>query len=728
MAGKVDKLSKELTQAVAGKRIAWLLAILAAIALLATVAQTSRPAHAANEALSASSANVGQTINLTGDSLTGSSNETQQITAGDRTGGTFTLNVPLPSGSLTAVTGLSCTSSSAAAVTAINAALNTALASSAVTYVSATGGALGTTAVVVTFLYGGNVTASTITADACTGGATSPAIGTIVDGANATQSVIAQVASGSTGTAVFSDSLTAGQQSILVLDNGTGDNNPLNAKYSIKIKATGAGIVLVSVTTGGVTSSFGFTVTAVTPVASITLSTPSPTQLTASSQAVGSDITITLLDSNNNSLTGRAVTVSTSLGVVDTASGACDVSADDAVTLGLTSCTIASNAGVSDTIEIFPTGTAGVATVTVTSEGISATKTVTFAGGSPASLSVAVVGSSSSATTLATAKSILLNQNAITTGDITRDEALVVVKALDANGVAIIPTQANVTVKITNSAGVLQTGFLVSAIGEDLAWGGGGTVGTTASGTCTDAVETVLSSSTNAAICAIDIDATSTAPLASGAYTVTATWVSGTTTLTQTTTINVAKPGSTVAVTAPDQVIGTNGTLTAAVTDADGNNVADGTTVTFNVSNANALLLNSAGATGTSLTSTTTNGVATMGVIPIAPGTSVVVAVADGKNGSDSYVISGGATPVEQQVVTATSTGTYCFVYSGPTTAVADFGTLFTSAVTGVNIMQLPAGNFASWFPAAPTLATATSLTSGQTVCVAAAVGSNVFN
>jgi len=117
----------------------------------------------------------------------------------------------------------------------------------------------------------------------------------------------------------------------------------------------------------------------------------------------------------------------------------------------------------------------------------------------------------------------------------------------------------------------------------------------------------------------------------------------------------------------------------------------------------------------------------------LAPGTAQTVTIAATSSAAGAAVattnvaIGGGAAPT-QQTVTATTTGTYCFAYSGPTTAVANFGTLFTSAVTGVNILQLPAGNYMSWFAAAPTLATATSLTSGQIVCVAAAVGSNVFN
>jgi hypothetical protein len=80
-----------------------------------------------------------------------------------------------------------------------------------------------------------------------------------------------------------------------------------------------------------------------------------------------------------------------------------------------------------------------------------------------------------------------------------------------------------------------------------------------------------------------------------------------------------------------------------------------------------------------------------------------------------------------QDVVVATPTGTFCFNYAGPAESVSSFATFFNSGVMSVNIMQLPAGNFLSWFQSAPALATATSLSNGQIVCVSAATGSNVF-
>lgn len=83
--------------------------------------------------------------------------------------------------------------------------------------------------------------------------------------------------------------------------------------------------------------------------------------------------------------------------------------------------------------------------------------------------------------------------------------------------------------------------------------------------------------------------------------------------------------------------------------------------------------------------------------------------------------------PAPQTVVTATATGIFCFPYSGAPVPVAGFSTLFAPTVASVNVFQLPAGNFLSWFQAAPGLATVQSLGPNQVICVSAPVGSNVF-
>lgn len=86
-------------------------------------------------------------------------------------------------------------------------------------------------------------------------------------------------------------------------------------------------------------------------------------------------------------------------------------------------------------------------------------------------------------------------------------------------------------------------------------------------------------------------------------------------------------------------------------------------------------------------------------------------------------------TPVSPvaQTVTATSTGVYCFVYSGPTTPVASFVTRFTAGVSGVNKMNLPDSSYSSWFSAAPQFATIVVLSNGDLICVAAPPGTAVF-
>jgi len=76
----------------------------------------------------------------------------------------------------------------------------------------------------------------------------------------------------------------------------------------------------------------------------------------------------------------------------------------------------------------------------------------------------------------------------------------------------------------------------------------------------------------------------------------------------------------------------------------------------------------------------------------------------------------------------STGTGVFCFAYSGPTTPVTSFATRFVGAVTAVNRWNLPDGNFNSWFAAAPSLSTITSLNNGDVVCVSAPIGTSVFS
>ena len=86
------------------------------------------------------------------------------------------------------------------------------------------------------------------------------------------------------------------------------------------------------------------------------------------------------------------------------------------------------------------------------------------------------------------------------------------------------------------------------------------------------------------------------------------------------------------------------------------------------------------------------------------------------------------ATVVTTTTTTTTTTSLYCFAYSGPTTAVANFTTRFNSAIDAVNRLNLPDGNFSSWFGAAPSFSTISSLNNGDLICVAGAPGTSVFD
>jgi hypothetical protein len=94
---------------------------------------------------------------------------------------------------------------------------------------------------------------------------------------------------------------------------------------------------------------------------------------------------------------------------------------------------------------------------------------------------------------------------------------------------------------------------------------------------------------------------------------------------------------------------------------------------------------------------------------------------------SNSFtVFAQGSNVAWQQTVTSLNNGTFCFTYTGPTTQVAGFATLFAPTVSSVNIRKTQAGYW-SWNRSAPQLATATSITSVQTACVSAPIGSQVF-
>lgn len=76
-------------------------------------------------------------------------------------------------------------------------------------------------------------------------------------------------------------------------------------------------------------------------------------------------------------------------------------------------------------------------------------------------------------------------------------------------------------------------------------------------------------------------------------------------------------------------------------------------------------------------------------------------------------------------VVTATSTGIYCFNYSGSTIQASSFETTLPSGVTVLSQMKFPAGNFVAWSRGFP-IAVPFSISTGDLLCVQAPVGTNV--
>ena len=167
-------------------------------------------------------------------------------------------------------------------------------------------------------------------------------------------------------------------------------------------------------------------------------------------------------------------------------------------------------------------------------------------------------------------------------------------------------------------------------------------------------------------------------------------------------------------------------TLTVAATDAFGKPVPDGTSVYLAASDGsmagNPELTNGGTATfvytapamteTVTLTATSATGLAPAATANLQIGNAIA-----------NPVSLPGAT---QRTMPLTSTGEFCFLYDGQATAVAGFPSLFNPAVASVNIGATD-GSYMSWMSAAPALATATSLSNGQFICVSAPVGSTVF-
>lgn len=199
---------------------------------------------------------------------------------------------------------------------------------------------------------------------------------------------------------------------------------------------------------------------------------------------------------------------------------------------------------------------------------------------------------------------------------------------------------------------------------------------------------------------------------------------SGTATGSAEVTVAGAGTPASISITLPSSCpTGASCAINVVVKDAFGNMVPDGAMVFLSVSDGS-LAANPVATSGGTASFAFNAPATTEAVVLTATNATAPQATTNLQVGA---LVSPGSLPVQQTVV-ATSTGAFCFSYDGPATTLASFTTAFSSTVASVNSLQLPAGNYLSWFRAAPALATATSLSSGQIVCVSAPVGSSVFS
>ena len=354
-------------------------------------------------------------------------------------------------------------------------------------------------------------------------------------------------------------------------------------------------------------------------------------------------LTTVYLDANGATpLAGSSIIVTTDLGTL---------SAPTNGTCVLQACTGSSvPGGGSFAVTLNHGGVAGAATVTVTRGSVIKTKTITLTGGTVDSITLDLVRTNT--TTSFAAKSIITDRQS-TTGDL--DELIAVARTLDANGNSIVATGL-VTFVVANSdataVDLLEDHTSGAAVETSAA--GNITYATTAcSGgvntttyACTDNVEASAGLLLAGAVAIIDVDQASTAPLARGTYTVTVTYLQGTTTRTATADFVVAGPADTITVVVDETIeIGGSGTATATVVDSDGNPVADRTVVTFAVSSAILQTLNATTA-AIDTTQETAAGVASLTILGLAEGDAEVFGITGGKTGSAQVVV-GTVTPAE---------------------------------------------------------------------------------
>jgi hypothetical protein len=434
------------------------------------------------------------------------------------------------------------------------------------------------------------------------------------------------------------------------------DASEADDTISLRSTATGTGTLKVYITPKGGGSAvlikqLAVTFTAATAAAALTtvsLGTPSPSAIPGAGGTL-SRLTVNLKDQNAALIaSGKTVTVTTSEGVIDSNGTTCDTASPGSKTSGSdASCTFTWS-GAQANLTLWGIGNTGSATITVkatpfgTTTAITSTKSVTLTGGSASSLTLGLFNSTSS--TSAPAAYVIKNVTDTAGADNTSDEIVAVAQALDANGNYIIPA-GNVTFALTNSAGTAVNSIWANAL-EDTSIQSGSACSvsiSTITGKCVDTIEANAKLKKSGAIGLLDVDKASTAPLAAGTYTVTATHGTGASKKTATATFTVGAAVSTITIAdIAATTVGGSTTITATAKDAAGNLVADGTQIAISSAASSMLVKTSTGTVGSTVTVGTSNGVVTVTGLALASGTAQVFATSGTKVGSALSSVTGG--------------------------------------------------------------------------------------
>ena len=449
-------------------------------------------------------------------------------------------------------------------------------------------------------------------------------------------------------------SVSAGQTSYVEMAATTDASEPVDT-LSIRSDAVGAGTIKVYITPKGggaavLIKQLAITFTAATAsplLTTVALGIPSPTAI-AGAGGAASTISVSLKDQNALAVAaGKKITVTTSEGVLDSNGTTCDLAGGSLDSGSDASCTYLWSGSV-QSVSLWGIGNTGDAVVTVkatpfgTTTAITKTKTVTLTGGSVSTLTLGLFNSASA--TSAPAAYVIKNVTDTAGADFTSDEIVAIAQAQDADGNYIIPS-GNVTFALTNSAGAVVNGLWKNAAEDASYLTASCSVSINATtGKCVDTIEAGAKKLKAGAVALIDNDKASTAPLAAGTYTVTATHGTGASKKTATSTFTVGAAVSTIAISdVASTTVGGTTTITATAKDAAGNLVADGTQIAISTSSANMLAKTSTGTIGSSVTVGTSNGVVTVTGLALSAGTSQVYATSGTKVGSTLSSVTGGS-------------------------------------------------------------------------------------